>query len=1175
MKMTKQMKRMLYSASVLGVLAGGVGIAYQINPTAVMEVAYALTLPDGAKQVGTINNAPVIKSPTDNMASDTFQEIIAGILEGADNPPYIINQASWGNDTSLFNGQPLSSISSSATAIFGADGFLPTDHAVEMAVGSTAYINNVGTAIEVETGKEIPISLAVTVNSATEPEGTPLTSVVMGAKSQSSVITLAWGSIVRGGTNTGGGQTEGGGIGGGESQDGTLLSYIHSISYTLTFVNTETGQPLPNETLMPIKNSDIDAYQLATMDGKGAKGYVLSPDTALTQDGNGFKSTSNGAINEDSTDLTENSYVVIKQYNSNLVQYEYTDGANDHLDIVTGHFGETPFKISELMGGKIKIDKTTLGYGKNAWNDNYSFEGLLFDVIDSTGRVRDTIKLDKNGVGESKLVPKGEYTIKERSSNWLVTGQTVHPDMTATVKTNEVTTIKPENKAVVGENTLQKVDKETGTEKNGNAELQTAKYQLVYNDVSTGSSPHKVGDPVKWTDKPAPKLLLGEKVTSAVIGGKEVDFGEAVVIDVDDEKLQASIGNLALGKYKWVELDAGKGYVTDPVEHEFEIKQKDEKTETVIADEQKSEEKIIEALITINKMVTLPDSQGGSGFNDIEFTATPINGTQAEPVKMVTGVNPTTGDDGFASGSLVYGDWKLEETKGVEGYEDIKPIYIHMETDDKKDVLTISASYYEDFSKPFSKRSFALQDSSKDKNPNSAGTVGSVSSDKPTISLSTLHFNDNPEIPTPPTPPTKDVTKTDGGESINEGDVALASDFVYELNASTLQANREDTTTWTILDDYDENFDRYNGTFKLYTTSDFDEYKVGDELPNEWVKSKDKDGKVLFSVQQAFLDVVNAHKDKAVGFTIHADFYRFKDSDNVVNTFVETINDVKTDSNEVNTKTPAPQPHKFDLSEEKVDLKGDKLLDDDSEMDDRYKDSNNDPYADKKENNEKENINTDEVKVGQTLYYQLWLDTTPFDETSELTALRMVDIYDSSALTVDTSVVKVYNAKGEDVTKQFKVEDKDGTLTISANVFTKAKNSKGEEVSIVDTEKLPLGQIYKIEAPMTVKEGVEAGKDIINTARQEWVDSEGIESNHETEKRVNKVVEGKVEPKTETPKTIGSLPYTGEEMMRGAVLLGTMILAGVGAYVYFGKKKKVSAEEPEKSEKTEDDLEIK
>ncbi|WP_088272041.1 LPXTG cell wall anchor domain-containing protein [Enterococcus wangshanyuanii] len=51
------------------------------------------------------------------------------------------------------------------------------------------------------------------------------------------------------------------------------------------------------------------------------------------------------------------------------------------------------------------------------------------------------------------------------------------------------------------------------------------------------------------------------------------------------------------------------------------------------------------------------------------------------------------------------------------------------------------------------------------------------------------------------------------------------------LNSSVLQLNRQDTTSWTINDDYDENFDRYNGTFKLYATKDFDSYKAGDELP--------------------------------------------------------------------------------------------------------------------------------------------------------------------------------------------------------------------------------------------------------------------------------------------------------------------------------------------------------
>lgn len=1161
----KKKKKWLYSAGVLAALTGGILATDILSPPNSSNTAYAITLPSGATQVGTINGAPVIKSPTDNMASQTFQDIISGLLEGTGNPPYIINQASWGSSTKLFNGQAVSSISSAASTVFGLDGFLPTDHAIEIPVGQKAYIQNVGTAVETASGKKIPISLAITVNSATDPDGVPYDTVIMGAKSQSSVITLAWGSVVRGGENTGGGQGEGGGVGGGSS-DGTLMGYIESISYTLTFINSDTGQPLPNETLMPIKNSDIDANQLAEMDGNGSKGYVLSPDTALKQEGNGFRSTSDGTIEEDSSDLTANSYVVIKQYNSNLVQYQYKDGAHDHLDIVTAHFGDTPFKLEELLGGTLKIDKSTFEFGKTPWNSNYSFDKLLFDIINKDGKTVGTIKLDSKGSGESEKIPNGTYTIKERSTGWELTGQTVRENASTTIKAGETTTLKLENKAVVGQNTLKKVDKDTGTAQNGKADLKAAIYQLIYDDTSTGSAAHKKGDPVKWTDKPAPKLLAGKKVTSALVGGKKVEFGDAVVIDIDDANLEASVGNLALGKYLWKEIDAGEGYTVDPTNHTFEIKYKDEKTENVIAAEQTSKERAIDAAIKINKMFTLPENEGASGANDIEFVANPLEGTIAEPVTMITGVDPVTGDDGYALGNLVYGDWVLEEKSEPEGRKKIRPIFIHMETDAEKDILTISASYYEDFSKPFSQRKFALQDSSTEKNPNSEGTVGSVTSEKPTISLSTLHLNNNPdtpEVPTPPTPPTKDVTKTDGGESINEGNVALNSDFFYVLNSSILQPNRQDTNSWTINDDYDENFDRYNGWFKVYATRDFDKYKAGDELPNEWIKAEDKNGKVLFAAQQelkdlavkqTLLNVVNLHKDKEVGFTIHASFYRFKDSDKVVNTFVETINDVKQDSNEVYTKTPKPEPHKFDLSKEKFDLTGDKLLDDDKEMKDRYEDSNKDPYNDKTDNNEKENINTTEVKPGQTLVYQLWLDTTPFDETSELTYLRMVDKYDVASVTVNKDQLRVYDAKGNDATKNFKFEDDGkGTLTISANVFKKAKNSKGEEVSIVDTEKIPLGQIYKIDAPMTVKNDVKAGTDIINTASQEWADSDGTEDSHITEKRVNKVPEGEA-PKKEEPKNPVEkvaekvLPHTGDsptsifiKVLGWAIVLGTII----------------------------------
>ncbi|WPH48354.1 LPXTG cell wall anchor domain-containing protein (plasmid) [Enterococcus faecalis] len=1266
----KQKKKWLYSASILAVLAGGVVGAEMIQENNPAITAQAVTLPNGATQVGTINNAPVVQSPITDMSSKGFQDIISSLLGETDYPPYIINEAYWGASTQLANGRPLSEIGEAPTLIFGRDGFLPSDSGIELAMGQTAYIQNVGSAIQTADGKTIPISLAITVNSATQPDGTPLDTVVMGAKSQSSVITLAWGSMLRNGENSGG-QTEGGGIGG-DNSDGTLLTYIDSISYTLTFINSETGQPLTNNTLMPIKNSDIDANQLATMDGNGALGYIIGPNSALTQVGNGFRSTSSGALNDDSVNLTENSYVVIKKYNSNVVQYDYQDNANDHIDIVTAHFGRVPFKINELMGGYLSIDKSTLQYGKDNWNQLYSFDTLAFDVVNKDGKIVDTIRLDKKGNGKSSYLPVGDYTLKEHSSNWSLSGQTVHADMKVHVEAGKTTPVKVENKAVTGsltikktglesgldmwnqhytlagnefsvtsltdkkvykvvtndkgiatldklplgeyeirevkasngfvngfapkkvkftykdqhtevifgetagtnpeikgENLLEKEDVKTGKEAQGKADMKNAEYQLFYNEDFSGKTPHKKGEPVKWSDIPKAKLLSGEKVTTSVINGNKVDHGDNVVINVDDEKLNVAVGNLALGKYVWREINAPEGYVLDKTEHAFELTKKDDKTQNIVAPSSVSKEQAIEAEIIIQKLVETKGETSESGFNGVEFTFTPLKGTKGEPFTVKTGVDPEKDEDGYARAKLVYGDYVMKETKGVEGYENIKDIYIHMETDEEKDLLTISASNHEDFSKPFSKRTFSLSDNAATENPNGEEAVGAVSTDKPLIRLSKLTFTDKdtPEPPVTPQPPKKDVTKTEGGDSINHGDVALSSEFVYALKSSRLSNDRvKDQEEWTILDNYDERFDRYNGRFDVVAMTDFGSYKKGDVLDKNFFTAEDKDGKVNFVATKAFLDFVNANKEDAIQFEIQASFFRHASADIVYNTFDETINGETVKSNEVDTKTPKPVPHKFDVVGTNVDLTGDKLLDDDEEMTDRYKDTKADPYNDKTKNNEAFNFNTKAVKAGDTIHYQLWLDTTPFDETSELTTLQMVDDYDEKTVEPNLKEVKVYNAKGEDVTKYFKVEVKDGRLTVRANIFTKATDSKGKEVAVVDTKKLPFGQVYKIEFPVTVKQDVKDKTDIVNVANQVSIDSENTTLDLPTETRVNPVDSNAPEqpqaPQTPSqPKQTGIrgiLPSTGEEAGTWLVGFGVIVLGG--AYALYQVKRNKQSE---------------
>ena len=51
----------------------------------------------------------------------------------------------------------------------------------------------------------------------------------------------------------------------------------------------------------------------------------------------------------------------------------------------------------------------------------------------------------------------------------------------------------------------------------------------------------------------------------------------------------------------------------------------------------------------------------------------------------------------------------------------------------------------------------------------------------------------------------------------------------------------------------------------------------------------------------------------------------------------------------------------------KYDITGDKLVDDDKELADKYADTNTNPYADQTNNNEAENINTKTVNRGDKI----------------------------------------------------------------------------------------------------------------------------------------------------------------------------------------------------------------
>ena len=114
--------------------------------------------------------------------------------------------------------------------------------------------------------------------------------------------------------------------------------------------------------------------------------------------------------------------------------------------------------------------------------------------------------------------------------------------------------------------------------------------------------------------------------------------------------------------------------------------------------------------------------------------------------------------------------------------------------------------------------------------------------------------------------------------------------------------------------------------------------------------------------------------------------------DGTAKVLVATVGDIadKEFNNTVRPpEEPKFQPEKYVLSKDKgeFDITGTKLLDDDSELTDKYGETNTDPYVDKTDNNEKIdtgkvdkdekpifdfiNINTQPVKRGDTINYQM------------------------------------------------------------------------------------------------------------------------------------------------------------------------------------------------------------
>ena len=262
--------------------------------------------------------------------------------------------------------------------------------------------------------------------------------------------------------------------------------------------------------------------------------------------------------------------------------------------------------------------------------------------------------------------------------------------------------------------------------------------------------------------------------------------------------------------------------------------------------------------------------------------------------------------------------------------------------------------------------------------------------------------------------------------------------------------------------------------------------------------SNDKDGNVKFSKLEFKKDQAGVHnftveEVKGTDGTVTYDAMKASVTvtvkhDGTAKVLVATVGDIadKEFNNKVTPpETPEFNPEKYILNESKFDITGDKLVDDDKELADKVADTNKDPYADKVDNNEAQNINTKTLKKGDKVYYQVWLDTTKFTEAHNIQSVGVTDKYDSENLDVNVAEIKAYDSvTGEDVTAKFDIKVENGVITATSKTDLTKSLGDAENTPVIDTAKLAFGRYYKFEIPATIKATAKDGVDIENTASQ-------------------------------------------------------------------------------------------
>lgn len=163
--------------------------------------------------------------------------------------------------------------------------------------------------------------------------------------------------------------------------------------------------------------------------------------------------------------------------------------------------------------------------------------------------------------------------------------------------------------------------------------------------------------------------------------------------------------------------------------------------------------------------------------------------------------------------------------------------------------------------------------------------------------------------------PHKDVVVSAADDSSLDGrEISLNQEFTYRLDSSIRPAQYAGhTSEWSMVDDYDESHDRYDGKFVVraktgFVREDGSRVAAGEDITRYFTQTVDeRSGSVTYSATDEFLTIMDleANRNTEQAWSVYVQMTRIGTGD-VEKVFTESYNGTRQASNRVRTHTPKP-----------------------------------------------------------------------------------------------------------------------------------------------------------------------------------------------------------------------------------------------------------------------------